>query len=229
MDIIAFYTKEVLANRPAGISQSDMERLLSAWLNIERWGGEMKEYQIRRAARMALSKAGEILSVRKEVREQKGEEEIIKKESERSVFERALGGEKDLYPLTELKETSQLTEIPTPPQNSAQTVMVAEDSSLKTENTSNKDAEKPPQSSTTEIKESGSHTTELPFRVDVSRLKTPTPLLQSSLKHYPRSAETLAAMAAQNPAGKKAWINDVRTRLETPIPQSQSDDISNRL
>ena len=189
----------------------------------------MKEYQIRRAARMALSKAGEILAVRKELREQRGEEEIIKKELERSVFERALGGEKGLYPLTELKETSQLTEISTPQQGSAQTVVVTEDSSRKTPEISNEDAEKPPESSTKETKEPGSHTTELPFRVDASPLKPPTPLLQSPLKHYSRPAERLAAMAAQNPAAKKAWINDVRTRLETPIPQSQSDDISNRL
>jgi hypothetical protein len=109
-DIIAFYTKEVLANRPTGISETDMERLLTAWLNIERWYRKIEESQIRRAARVALSKAEEILALRKELRDLKGEELFVEEgesgESERSVFERVLGSEKEVYPLTEeVKDT----------------------------------------------------------------------------------------------------------------------------
>lgn len=82
----------------------------------------MKENQVRRAARMALNKAGEILALRKELRDLKGEEQLVEEvgsgESERSVFERVLGGERGVYPLTEEVKDKGIEEVkermPTP-------------------------------------------------------------------------------------------------------------------
>jgi hypothetical protein len=114
--LAAYYEEEIVKNLPVGVSAEEMRRLFVAWVGIERRSADgLSEESVRRAMRMSLVKAEEIVEARKHEREKKGEEERARKEVREAVRERErdvvlgmLGGKK-VCPLTEPTTATQST------------------------------------------------------------------------------------------------------------------------
>ena len=114
------YEQEIVKNRPIGVSGEEMRSLFLAWVTIERRGAEgLSEESVRRAMRMSLVKAAEILKIRRMESEKKAEEEraarefyMAAREREKDIFLGMLGGKK-VYPLTEPTAVEQSTQTET--------------------------------------------------------------------------------------------------------------------
>ena len=220
-DVNDFLTKEVLAKRPAGISEPDMQRLFSAWLNIVRWDGEINPQHIRKAARRALRKAwrkaSEIVTVRKELREKKAEEQIVEKEREFRVFEKALGGEKTpVYSL--IKDLVEAPQATVPSQKPTETLAHAQASKTAPKEVNNIPANLP-QSSTKETKQPENHTLVPQQEKEVQAVNSPTPLIPHPPRRpgHPTPAGTISGLVSRTEAAERAWLNEEISQIEFNI------------
>jgi len=220
-DVNDFLTKEVLAKRPAGISEPDMQRLFSAWLNIVRWDGESNPQHIRKAARRAWRKAWrkacEIVTVRKELREKKAEEQIVEKERELRVFEKALGGEKTpVYSL--IKDLVEAPQATVPSQKPTETLAHAQASKTAPKEVNNIPANLP-QSSTKETKQPENHTLVPQQEKEVPAVNSPTPLIPHPPRRpgHPTPAGTISALVSRTEAAERAWLNEEISQIEFNI------------
>jgi len=227
-DVIDYYTKEVLAKRPAGISEQDMQRLFSASVNIVRLNsvimkrdGNIHPYHIKIAARKAWRKASEIVTVREELREKKAEEQIVEKESELRVFEKALGGEKAVYTL--IKDLVEAPQATVPSQKPTETLARAQASQTAPKEVNNIAANLP-QSSTKETEQPANHTLVPQQEKEVPTVNSPTPLIPHPPPRpgHPTPTGTISGLVPR--------LHEVKTTLVPPqMPRSRSEDISNRV
>jgi hypothetical protein len=107
-DLIKHYRDEVFLHKPAEFDLADMGRMWTSWLRIESWSNVTTEESIRHAARMALGKAHEHASRRRDADQWRQERIDEVKMHERGVFEDVLAGNgKSSYPLTEQPVSSE--------------------------------------------------------------------------------------------------------------------------
>lgn len=91
------YTRQVGIYKPDGMSDVEIQKILSGWLKIVNWSPEeLNEISMRQVVRMTLSSAFDIMQARKRERQIRQEEELASQskgdETEEEVW----------YPLTEL-------------------------------------------------------------------------------------------------------------------------------